>query len=345
MPFISVVIPTYNRAEFVTRAVYSVYKQSFDDFEIVVVDDCSRDDTAARLERLTQSCPGLKRKLIYRRQSENRGANAARNLGIQLAHGEHIAFLDSDDIWHPLKLERQVERMQQEQHKNQGNRPFFSFTGRYRVDGDYNVIAKQFPGSMRNAERRIRRINVIGTLSTVMISTWLARHIRGFDERLAACQDWDFFVRSIPYCHVFGVPEPLVMYYDGHIDRISSNGRKRLAAHLVMYRKYLRGRSDPRELSELYRNISEDLERLGKVRMARRFYQTHKWYSGEYREALTMALGFGEPTVLAERYAKYAQMEANRSGLDRIQDEPYLESYRLLLAAGVPLAEAPGLAR
>src|SRR5512145_720054 len=103
IPPISAIIPTHNRAAFLREAVDSVLQQAAGDFELIVVDDGSTDET----ENL---CAGYGERLRYFRQS-HRGVSAARNLGMQHARGALIAFLDSDDLWTPHKLARQTEWM------------------------------------------------------------------------------------------------------------------------------------------------------------------------------------------------------------------------------------------
>ncbi len=104
MPFFSVVIPTFNRAHLVTRAVESVLTQKFTDYECIVVDDGSTDDTSRVLSPYTN-----KIKYIY---ISHGGVSTARNRGIQQAQGEWIAFLDSDDMWLPEKLAAHYEYIQ-----------------------------------------------------------------------------------------------------------------------------------------------------------------------------------------------------------------------------------------
>ncbi|MEW6186166.1 MAG: glycosyltransferase family A protein, partial [Thermodesulfobacteriota bacterium] len=99
-PAVSVIIPTYNRAEFVIQAVESVFKQTFADFELILVDDGSSDETRAALEPYSDC-------ITYLYQS-NRGVSSARNLGLKIAQGKWLAFLDSDDLWLPEKLEGQM---------------------------------------------------------------------------------------------------------------------------------------------------------------------------------------------------------------------------------------------
>ncbi|MBC8508591.1 MAG: glycosyltransferase family 2 protein [Anaerolineales bacterium] len=103
MPTVSVVIPTYNRAEYILDAIESVLSQTFTDYEITVIDDGSVDATSDVLQHLI-----VEGKIRYVFQ-ENQGVSAARNYGIRLSEGKYIAFLDSDDLWHPNKLEKLVD--------------------------------------------------------------------------------------------------------------------------------------------------------------------------------------------------------------------------------------------
>jgi glycosyltransferase involved in cell wall biosynthesis len=106
-PLVTVVTPAYNIAEYVGEAVDSVLGQTFRNFEYLVIDDGSTDDSAAVIRAHAGDDPRLR--LI---QGENRGPSAARNIGIREAGGEYIAFLDGDDRWHPKFLERLVRLIQ-----------------------------------------------------------------------------------------------------------------------------------------------------------------------------------------------------------------------------------------
>ena len=102
MPVFSVVIPAYNREKYIARAIESVLAQTYQDFEIIVVDDHSADQTADAVSRMMQDCKCLR---LYRQTGDVHGAQAARNRGIREAKGAWIAFLDSDDTWTPDHLE------------------------------------------------------------------------------------------------------------------------------------------------------------------------------------------------------------------------------------------------
>ena len=103
MATVSVIIPSYNRKSLVSRAIDSVLQQTFRNFEIIVVDDASTDGTG---ENLTQK---YGKEIIYRYLPQNCGVAEARNEGMKLAYGTFIAFLDSDDLWYPQKLQSQME--------------------------------------------------------------------------------------------------------------------------------------------------------------------------------------------------------------------------------------------
>ena len=108
-PLISVVIPTHNRAQLITQTIASVRAQSYQHWEILVVDDCSNDNTTEVVEAIA----AVEHRLKYYRHQTNQGGSTARNTGIAHANGDYIAFLDSDDEWLPHKLELQLQTIQQ----------------------------------------------------------------------------------------------------------------------------------------------------------------------------------------------------------------------------------------
>ena len=106
---VSVITPVYNAERFIAEAVESAAKQTYRDIEIVLVDDCSRDNSAEIIAALQRDYPNI----IYHRQETNQGAAVARNTALGLAKGRYVAFLDSDDLWLPEKTERQLALMQE----------------------------------------------------------------------------------------------------------------------------------------------------------------------------------------------------------------------------------------
>src|SRR5437016_1937557 len=113
-PLVSVVIPTYNRAQRTIASTESVFAQTYTNLEIIVIDDGSKDGSSEIIEKFLEERKRTQhgRQIHYFKQP-NQGASAARNAGIERARGEFIAFLDSDDTWLPDKLERQLAAMEQ----------------------------------------------------------------------------------------------------------------------------------------------------------------------------------------------------------------------------------------
>jgi len=101
-PKVSVIIPTYNRANFLRSAIQSVLNQTFKDFEVIVVDDASTDNTRQLIHEFVDD------RICYIAHNKNRGGSASRNTGIESSKGKFIAFLDDDDMWMPTKLEKQL---------------------------------------------------------------------------------------------------------------------------------------------------------------------------------------------------------------------------------------------
>ena len=104
---ISVIIPVYNKERYLSNAIESIINQSYNDWEIVLVDDCSTDNSAKIISKYTAAHPNI----IYHKQDKNGGAAVARNTALTLAKGRYVAFLDADDEWLPNKLEKQLDFM------------------------------------------------------------------------------------------------------------------------------------------------------------------------------------------------------------------------------------------
>lgn len=204
---VSVVIPTLDRAGPVCRALASVVAQTLPAGEVIVVDDGSRDDTAARIAAVF---PGVT--LI---RQDTRGVSAARNRGVAAASGEWIAFLDSDDEWMPEKLERQCEALVRE-------------PGHVLCHTDEIWIRR---GRRVNARRRHAKYG--GRIftrclplcaispSSAMIRRDVFDSLGGFDERFSACEDYDLWLRLCARYPVLLIDEPLVVKYGGHPDQLS----------------------------------------------------------------------------------------------------------------------------
>jgi glycosyltransferase involved in cell wall biosynthesis len=215
MTDVSVVIPTFNRWPMLADAVTSVMAQRGADFELIIVDDGSIDETAARLPCLIEAlkasyCPvGILR-------TENQGPGAARNHGVAAASAPLIAFLDSDDLWRPGKLERQLEHMMQ--------RPDCLVSQTEEIWMRHGVRV--------NPRRRHRKrggdlfLDSLRTClvspSAVMMRTRIFRELGGFDENMGAAEDYDLWLRLLLEHRVELLPEPLVVRRAGHLGQLSA---------------------------------------------------------------------------------------------------------------------------
>lgn len=188
MPEVSVVIPTYNRAFVVGDAIRSALEQTFRDIEVIVVDDGSTDNT----EEVVKSF-GDKR-IRYIKLNANRGGAAARNAGIKVAKGKYVAFLDSDDLWLPEKIERQLEVFR---------------TGSPRVGVVYCDSRIETATGIHLHAYRVRgnlqsffaeTVPVGPRTSTIMVRSSLIREIRGFDEQFPALQEYEMQLRLSHAC-------------------------------------------------------------------------------------------------------------------------------------------------
>ncbi|ADH85172.1 glycosyltransferase family 2 protein [Desulfurivibrio alkaliphilus] len=239
-PPVSVIIPTYNRADFLDGAMASVLAQNYPCFELLVVDDGSRDQTAEvvaawqrRLAAKTDEpadssvdsrpgeamtrllpAPGSRPSLRYLRQ-ENRGPAAARNLGIKEARHDLLAFLDSDDRWRPGKLAAQAGAM--------AARPEFLLSHTEEIwwrNGRRLNQKKRHRKQGGELFARSLELCVIG-MSTVMARRRLFEAVGMFDENLPCCEDYDLWLRLTARHPVLYLEQPLTEKHGGRPDQVS----------------------------------------------------------------------------------------------------------------------------
>jgi len=202
---VSVVIPTYNRYTLLKRAINSLLTQTHPVDEIIVIDDGSTDNT----KQITKDFPNI----IYIYQS-NRGVSAARNVGIQRAKNEWIAFLDSDDEWHQEKLQKQVAFHQ--------NNPdiLMSYTAEKWVrDGKVVKIPKKYRKIGLDAfVENLSYCNIAP--SSVLLHKKLLDRVGLFDENLEVCEDYDLWLRISSENKVGLLSEQLITKYAGHDEQL-----------------------------------------------------------------------------------------------------------------------------
>lgn len=204
---VSVVLPVFNRSQWVCEAVDSVLAQTMRDFELIVVDDGSTDATPDALRHY-----GDRFRLLHQ---QNRGVSAARNRGVRHGRGKWIAFLDSDDVWLPEKLAAQAAFLQ--------SRPAARICQTEEIWIRNNVRVN--PGRRhRKPSGDIFTASLALCLvspSAVMMEKSLFMETGGFDESLPAAEDYDLWLRISLRHPVYLIDEPLVVKRGGHADQLS----------------------------------------------------------------------------------------------------------------------------
>jgi glycosyltransferase involved in cell wall biosynthesis len=216
---ISVVIPTYNRGSLIRRSIYSILNQTYEDIEVVVVDDNSNDNTEDIINKMTD------RRVKYFKLNENKGACFARNKGVELSKGEYIAFQDSDDKWNKLKLEKQLDYLLDK------GLDVVSCKIRIIREKDENIFPKY--NNLDNDDIYIN--NKIST-QTILGKKECFLDIK-FDEKLPRFQDWDLAINLVKKYKVEILNEVLV---DAYIQEnsISKNPQKAVKAMEIFLNKH-----------------------------------------------------------------------------------------------------------
>lgn len=205
---VSVIIPTFNRAEMVTEAVESVLSQGVEGMELIVVDDGSTDGTARALAPYTDSITLL--------STPHRGVSFARNIGVNHSTGRYIAFLDSDDLWLPGKLSAQLAFFES------NPEALICQTEEIWIKNGKRIHPKpkhKKPSGMI-FEKSLKLCLV--SPSAVMMKKELFLSAKGFDTTLPACEDYDLWLRISCAHPVYLLPRPLVIKRGGHDGQLSS---------------------------------------------------------------------------------------------------------------------------
>jgi len=214
---VSVVIPACNRGNYLREALESVRRQTFSSYEIIVVDDCSS-------EPIEPICRQYR--CVYLRNLTCLGAQKSRNIGLALAQGEYIAFLDSDDIWSDTtKLQQQFESLER-------SKDYVLCFSRYSTideNGDITgtSLSLPIPASTFQATPTLLRKDIIGTYSGVLIRKSALVNVNGCDENLPARQDWDLWVR-LSTQGLFSFLNQSLFQYRIHQNQISTDPSKKI---------------------------------------------------------------------------------------------------------------------
>lgn len=199
-PFLSVILPAYNRSATIPRAIKSILAQGIDNLEILVADDASTDDTA------TVAASIDKRVQIFS-LSRNSGAAAARNLAMRNATGAYLAFLDSDDEWLPQKIDAQIAFL--EKNPQVG----LCAVSHFFVAGNGKITERiiQNPSNWRRELHSAQRFH---GASTPVVPRWVLQTVGFQDESLRVLEDWDWCLRIAQHHPIHVLPKPLAKIYE-----------------------------------------------------------------------------------------------------------------------------------
>lgn len=209
MAAVSIIIPTFNRAGKVVRAISSVLDQTFTDFEIIVVDDGSTDRTEKAISRFNN-------RIQYIAHPTNLGVSSARNTGIKRSLAPFIAFLDSDDLWLPKKLKVQMEFLERNSNTLVCQTDEIWLRKGRRVNPQRKHLKPS--GDIFKPSLKLCLVSP----SAVMLRRSLLEEVGLFDEDLPVCEDYDLWLRIACQHPVYLINQPLIIKQGGHSDQLSS---------------------------------------------------------------------------------------------------------------------------
>lgn len=258
-PLISVIIPTYNGTDALSRAILSVINQTYSNFELIIIDDCSTDNTEMVVRTFKDD------RIIYIRHSQNKGTAAARNMGISKAKGTLLAFLDSDDEFLPEKLEKQSEVFQFVSEDtgliitnlcSLGKRKEFYVSK--KIKSGY-VLPSSFPGS------------VFSLPSTWMLRKNCADQVGLFDEMTVVIEDADYFVRILGKFRIYYLNRALSIKHASLERKGHFSNKYFLSKEHFLKKHFAKMRKDRRYLSRFYYGIGKDFLNWNKPSKAKRY--------------------------------------------------------------------------
>lgn len=222
---VSVIMPAHNAEGFIAESIRSVQQQTYENWELLVIDDASRDGTSRLVEDLQAKDPRIKLHVL----PANQGAGFARNIGIKAATGKYISFLDSDDLWKPSKLEIQLRIMEQE-HVD------VCFSSYNLMDEEGKGLQKQIKALEFLPFKKLKKANYIGNLTGIYNASRLGKI---YCPLIRKRQDWGLWLLAVEKAgFARGIREPLAVYRERK-GSISGNKIEMLQYNYKVYRKVL----------------------------------------------------------------------------------------------------------
>ncbi len=248
-PKVSVVIPAYNSEQTICETIESVLNQTFSDFEVIVVNDGSQDDTVAVVKTINDSRVRL---IDY----PNAGAAASRNRGAEQARGELLAFLDADDLWTPDKLEAQVAALD----KNPQASVAYSWTDFIDANSQFLWPGLHISESGYVLERLLV-VNFIENGSNTLIRKEAFRRVGGFDDSFESSEDWELWLRLAADHQFIAIPAPQILYRRTSTSKSANLQEHEAAARQTIEMAFARAPADlqhlkPSSLAHLYKYLT-----------------------------------------------------------------------------------------
>ncbi len=262
MPKVSVIMPTYNRPDLLKKAIGSVLNQTYQDFELIVVDDCPEKPAEDIIRAFNNE------KIVYIKQDRNRGGAAARNLGIKNAKGEFIAFLDDDDEWLPEKLQVQMEKFEKTS-KDIG----FCFSAVKNIYDNQERISFVPDGIADYHKLAMRRLKGFLTV-TLIIKKQVFGEIGYFDENFPSHQEPDLMIRVTSKYKGLGINKPLVLVNMKAHNQIGASLKRRIAGRdMILKKHYDEFKKYPKILAKHYFQLGIFYRDDGQYKIAREFFK------------------------------------------------------------------------
>lgn len=220
--FVSIIITTFNRPHLLQRAIESVLNQSYKNFELIIIDDCSTDTTQKVVKNY------INEKVHYIKNIENKGLSASRNIGIKASRGEYISFLDDDDELLPDKLFSQIELFKTNKYVD------VVYCGSIKKYKNFSLIN---PAKYKGCLKLSVLNSCPNAVHSLLIKKTCFNRVGLFDENLNALEDWDMWIRLSKFFEFDYVPKNLIIYYI-HGSQMSTHLRLKTKAREKLFLKH-----------------------------------------------------------------------------------------------------------
>lgn len=294
MPLVSIIIPTYNRSKLLRQAIASVLAQTYQDFELIIVDDGSTDDTKSVIEAI----PDDRIRYIWQ---ENQQRCAARNTGIAAAQGEYLAFLDSDDLWLPRKLELQLDAIDRYPDISASHGRCVRMNQDFEFIYPHELYSSGEPEWVGDVRESLLMRNPFASQG-VVAHRRLFETVGGFDVSLPHSEDWDMWIRLSAITHFCLINEPVGIYRI-HSGNRTNNPVSTLKGNLIIIEKHSQYMTpEMKKKAELY-SYSNHAARAAILQLP----EASTWLT----EACNRAISLGDHDIIRHAFVGHAIVGQN----------------------------------